>query len=172
MIRKPTKTLSGSTVLPRGMCIDLSQSGVGPSGAEFAVGARIAPTAADRFGPLFIVFNSRGSVDGVYYRQHIGTSYSFNATSPTSVMHILVGRTEQVVPTGGSTVPEKDGFAPNLYDIRNVWVSINPFNGAIHTAPNAAFAPSTSLVPAVAGAADRASARVFAINALDARGSN
>lgn len=169
MIRRPSKTMAGSTPMPRGMCIDLSQSGIGVSGAELAAAARVGATAADLYGPIFIVFNARGNVDGIYYRQHSGGSYTFAAIGPTGVLHMLVGRTEQVALDGSTIISGRDSAVPNLFDARNVWVSINPFSGAIYSTPNAA--PSVTPTPSIAAASDRMAARAFAINVLDARGS-
>ena len=170
MIRRPSKTLAGSVAIPRGLCVDLSESGMGVAGNEFAVGLRPAASEADRFGPLFVVFNTRGNVDGVYYRRHrsppetTADEVTFVASSPTGVMHFLVGRTEQVQPAGALPVSDRDDFRANLYDPTNIWISINPFNGAIYSTPNAT-------IPAGTPALDRVEARAFAINALNARGS-
>ena len=169
LIRRPSKTLAGSIAIPRGLCVDLSESGIGRAGAEFAVGPRPTTSFADRYGPLFVVFNARGNVDGVYFRQH-GTAASateilFVSTGPTGVMHFLVGRTDQVQPAGAAPVSDRDDFKSNLYDGANIWISINPFTGAIYSSPNAAIDPAATLIP------DRQEARAFAISALNGRGS-
>lgn len=163
LIRRPSKTLAGSTVLPRGMCVDLSESGIGLSGNEFVVGMRASSSMPDLYGPLFVVFNARGAVDGVYYRLNTGVP-SFASTSPTGVLHFLVGRTEQVQPGGTASVSDRDNFKTNLLDGRNIWLSINPFTGAIYSSPNA-FVDLTSTTPF------RTQARAFAINVLNGRGS-
>lgn len=167
MIRRPTKTLAGSTVLPRGMCIDLSQSGVGVSGNELAAAKAGTMNYAGLYGPIFIVFNARGNVDGAYYRTSGGSSMA--QMNPTGIIHLLVARTEQVAVEEMNLNSARESAVPNLFDVRNVWVSINPFSGAIYSSPNAAV--SMSPTTTIATAADRKAARTFATNVLDARGS-
>lgn len=160
MIRRPTKSLSGSTELPRGMCVDLSHSGYGTSGDQFAVPARTPPTFPDVYGPLMVVFNARGTLDGAYYISHTSTGYAMTMLTAPGVCHLLVGRVEQVEPTGTVFGSDRDRFKPNLYDEANFWISINPYNGSIYSSPNATGSPSGT--PAV----DRQNARVHAIQVL------
>lgn len=166
MTRRPSKTMAGSTALPRGMCIDLSQSGVGPAGNEFVVPKRVGSTNADLYGPIFIVFNARGAIDGAFYTSHV-SAYKMESLSSTGVLHLLVGRTEQVQPLGATAVSDRTDFKPNLNDEGNNWISINPFNGAVYSSPNAVFTPATPSSPP----ADRTNARQFAVNVLNVKGS-
>ncbi len=119
IFRKPTKSLVQSTKLPRGTCIDLSVSGLQQTGTQFA----------DLTAPLMIVFDERGSVAFV----NTGTAISEN---PVGLIHLLVGRTEQVAPAGSrqslANPNDPTTFSANLNDAENRWISINPSSGAIH----------------------------------------
>ncbi len=122
IFRKPTKSFVQSTVLPRGTCVDLSVSGVGQSGNDFfSVGAL----------PVMIVFDERGTVayvtDGTSAPQRV-----------SGLIHLLVGRTEQVssgAPLSVKTEANTTSFNANLNDAENSWVSINPYSGAVYASP-------------------------------------
>lgn len=145
--RKPSKSMTGGIILPRGTCIDLAFSGSGTLGREFAPdqiqGSSTA--ASDSFGPVFIVFGERGTVELAYYQGRVGNSVTALQVLPTGIYHFLIGRTEQVpsplplpgdmlAPDAGAGVEsDRDDFKSNLMDPGNVWVSINPFSGAIYT---------------------------------------
>lgn len=122
IFRKPTKSLVQATKLPRGTCIDLSVSGLQQSGTQFA----------DLTAPVMIVFDERGSVAFI----NTGTTIS---QRPSGVIHLLVGRTEQVAAAGmrQSLADPNDStaFSANLNDAENRWVSINPTTGEVHTSP-------------------------------------
>ena len=146
IFRKPTKMMAGSVVLPRGTCVDLSMSGVGPAGRDFSTAAISAPTgsaaASGDFGAVYIVFSPRGTLEIAYYQSR--TVVSGNIVSspirvlPNGIFHLLIGRADQVDPlygTAGSLakVSTRDDFKPNLIDPANVWVSINPYSGMIYS---------------------------------------
>ena len=120
IFRKPTKSFVQSTKLPRGTCIDLSVSGIQQTGTQFA----------DLTAPLMIVFDERGSVAFV----NTGSAIS---QSPVGLIHLLVGRTEQVAPAGNrqslADPNDRTTFTANLNDAENRWISINPRSGAVHT---------------------------------------
>ncbi len=144
--RKPSKMLAGSVVLPRGTCIDLSISGVGPSGRDFSTraitpGAVTTPTAGD-FGPIYVVFSPRGSVEIAYYQGRtmsgVNQISNIQRVFPRGIFHFLVGRNDQVdpgylTPNAMNAVSGRDEFRPNALDPANVWVSINPYSGAIYS---------------------------------------
>ncbi|MFO1065359.1 MAG: prepilin-type N-terminal cleavage/methylation domain-containing protein [Pirellulales bacterium] len=155
IFRLPSKTMSGSVTLPRGTCIDISCSGVGPAGRDFSAdaissGAGIAASAGD-YGPIFIVFNPRGSVDIAYFQGRVsngsgGYIPGLRRVLPTGVLHFLIGRTEQVQPSNllapysGGQISSRDDFTSNLNDASNYWLSLNPYSGNIYTSPVTAVA--------------------------------
>jgi prepilin-type N-terminal cleavage/methylation domain-containing protein len=120
IFRKPTKSFVQATVLPRGTCVDLSVSGVGPSGNEFfSLGAL----------PVMIVFDERGTIayvtDGTSAPQRV-----------SGIVHLLVGRTEQVstvAPLSIKLESDPSSFNANINDKDNSWVSINPYSGAVYS---------------------------------------
>lgn len=120
IFRKPTKSFVQSTVLPRGTCVDLSVSGVGPSGNDFFSNAAL---------PVMIVFDERGTIAYV----------TDGASAPervSGIVHLLVGRTEQVSTTAPLSVKldtDPTSFNANINDKENSWVSINPYSGAVYS---------------------------------------
>jgi type II secretory pathway pseudopilin PulG len=183
--RKPTKSMVGAITLPRGTCIDLSVSGIGP-----------ASTAADTFNPFYlsgspdknvpsgetlqpssfsriaIVFNAEGKPTGMFRDDRIisltssGTgniSTVFTPFGMSSTLHLMVGRTNQVLPSTPMLSPglgDRDPTKANLMDSANTWISINPFTGAIDSSPVGAVS-STTLSTAVE------QARAFAIRGIN-----
>ena len=134
--RQPTKSMVGAVPLPRGTCIDLTNSGIGMGGRNFEVGMRSSPLP--EFSSLAIVFNSRGTVDGAYYYNATGRQDAL----PTGLFHFQVGRPEQVVPSSqlgsasASATSSRDDFLPNLYDTSTLWVTLNPYSGVVYTTQN------------------------------------
>lgn len=136
VFRKPSKTMTGSLVLPRGVCVDLTWSGLGINGAQFNTGSA---------AQVFIVFEPNGSVSSIY-------EYPTGSSWPAlSTIHLLVGRTDQV--GAPQAVSDRDDLKPNLSDLANRWVSINARNGNVYT----------SNVAAISASGDIAMARTFAI---------
>jgi hypothetical protein len=158
--RTPKKMMAGSVVLPRGTCVDLSMSGVGPSGRDFSTASINSPTgsaaSAGDFGAIYIVFSPRGTLELAYYQSRSSAGVpGVIRVLPNGIFHLLIGRTDQVDPLYDPTAPAKnvstrDNFKPNLMDPANVWVSINPYSGMIY---------SSQLT---LGAGDVASARLLA----------
>ena len=119
LYRKPTKSFLQTLNLPRGTCVDLSVSGLGPSGNDFATTA---------VGQAMIVFNPQGRI--AYWNNGVD-----GPMAATSLLHVMVGRTEQV---SASTPPmevanpdDTSTFNANVNDPNNAWLTINPFTGAI-----------------------------------------
>lgn len=154
--RQPTRSMVGSLVLPRGTCIDLSVSGVGlndngPDGGTFGLATAPAglgtPSASD-FSRLGLVFNSEGRLAYIIDDNTMRTP-SRIALDSSSMVYLMVGRTDQVLPGfptnsikmaatqhpdyGASELPKS-----NLSDPENVWVTCNPFTGEVKTSPNGA----------------------------------
>ena len=160
IFRKPTKSLAANIVLPRGICIDLSVSGIGRSGRDFSAEAisNVVPPAAPPaayYGPVSIVFSPNGNVQDIYFAtapadptaSPVDVSNSTVRHPANGIVHLLVGKTEQVtsVPSPGAYLGEvnipplslstRDDATYNILDSENVWVSINPYSGAIYSSP-------------------------------------
>jgi prepilin-type N-terminal cleavage/methylation domain-containing protein len=122
--RKPTKSFLQTLTLPRGTCVDLSVSGLGTIGREFGLPA--APA-----GTTMIVFSPQGRI--AYWTDGVS-----GPQAATSLLHLLVGRTEQVSladnPTKVATEDDSTSFNANVNDNANSWLTINPFTGAITSA--------------------------------------
>ncbi len=191
IFRKPSKSMAGSIVLPRGICIDLAASGVGPSGLDFGTETIAASTrvgdsdslghVAASYGPVYIVFDQSGKVQDLYYGLTPNVPTSLTTRRPASnTIHLLVGKTEQVEPLssaylGPEIIPPFDGAATrddvryNLLDPSGYWVSVNPYSGAITTSQvqdQSAFPPLASNL----SAGERLSLRVARSRALASSG--
>lgn len=162
IFRQPTKSMVGAIALPRGTCVDMSLSGVGirdsaVQGGTFGLSAapqlQGTPTVADS-SRLAIVFNSDGRVAYVIDENSMRSPRRvFHSAS--SLIYLLVGRTEQVLPGfhqdgssllkislsaklaaiqhpdyGNSDLPQS-----NLVDPENIWVTCNPLTGEIKSCP-------------------------------------
>lgn len=121
LFRQPTKSFLQTLILPRGTCVDLSVSGFGQRGNEFS---------ATTNGLAMIVFNPQGRI--AYWNNADGVTGSMPATS---LLHLLVGRTEQVSmstpPMELSNPDDTATFNANVNDNANAWLTVNPFTGAI-----------------------------------------
>jgi prepilin-type N-terminal cleavage/methylation domain-containing protein len=141
--RKPGKALTGGIDLPRGTCIDLTASGVGTMGRNFSPDIIAAdPTwgsvAPANYRGIYIVFDPNGSVQRIY-QGGVGT-LTLTSYLPKSTIHLLLGKTDQVVPPtlltpfDGSVIqPGSDLAKSNLMDSESIWLSINPFTGAVYS---------------------------------------
>lgn len=129
LYRKPTKSFLQTLTLPRGTCVDLTVSGLGPGGNEFALAS--LPTA----GLAMVVFNPQGRI--AYWNNGAD-----GPQAATSLMHVLIGRTEQVATLLDPDDPQNDlmkvadpddpsSFNSNINDTNNTWLTVNPFTGAI-----------------------------------------
>ncbi|MCA9132697.1 MAG: prepilin-type N-terminal cleavage/methylation domain-containing protein [Planctomycetales bacterium] len=147
--RKPTKSYLQTTVLPRGTCVDLTASGIGQSGNDFF-------SSAATPGPVMIVFNEQGGV------AYLTDGLSPPATS-SSLIHLLVGRTEQVSLSATPEVRNPDDastFDANVNDLSSSWLSINPYSGAIYSSSLQAGSEGSTLATRLP------IARAFATNAV------
>jgi len=134
IVRAPVKITSSDIDLPDATAIDLTLSGLGPEGRQFAPGTG----PAEIVEPVVIMFRPDGSVEKIYQ----GT----NSYAPAYSVHLMVGRSEQINLAAPAAV---DG---NLADGRGVWVSASHKNGAISTAGNAKFDEAATLPQMVRGA--------------------
>ncbi len=126
--RPPEVTSIPPIELPAGVVIDLSNSGVGAVGRQFA---KIATAPA-----VVILFGPNGNVVSV---NHFGF-YEV----PTSTIHFLVGtrdgfEPDEAVPAGlpfSSLVPAINPVNKNLTSLSSKWVSIAPITGTVASEDN------------------------------------
>lgn len=189
--RKPSKSLVGTITMPRGTCIDLSVSGIGPTSAAnelnspFYLGSSPDSVASGRtiqpstFSRIAIVFNAEGRATGILRDDKIVSTNSSGVTdvrptgfqfrtSLSSALHLMVGRTDQVLPSAPLSAPAeagKDDPRGNLRDGSNTWISIHPFTGAIESSPVAEVSPATVSAGSLAQAV--LEARAFAIRGVN-----
>ncbi len=133
--RRPTKSMLGAVTLPRGTCIDLYASGIGPSSSAAAAvdsgeltpffprsghptlnntapahGVNL-PLRRSSFSRVAIVFDETGRVSGMFRDDKIiGASgvpepFGFTAFNVDSVLHLLVGKVDGVLIGVDSTQP-------------------------------------------------------------------
>lgn len=107
--RGPKPTLGSPLQLPGATCVDLSRSGYGNAGAEFAVGTR----------PVAVMFDRAGSVDAVF-ADYDGTWQRYSVVEQ---LHFLIGS------------PVNIGTA-NIDDMKNRWISITPSTSTVITTEN------------------------------------
>lgn len=158
VIRKPGKSLTSGLDLPKGICVDLTASGVGPFGRDFSPDVIGRDTTWGSIVPadfkgIYIIFDPNGSVQRIYKGNLSGGAIVFDTVIPTSTIHLLLGKSDQVVPPtlltpfDGATIQTGSDLATsNLMDSESLWLSINPFTGAIYSS-----AVTEPLVPASAG---------------------
>ena len=104
VFRRPVRVETSLTQLPKGYVVDLSQSGHGPGGFQFAGGT----------GPLIITFDGSGQIDQIYVN---GLDDLAGGVIPTGPVHLLVA--ENDVESG----------IPSILNTRNLWVSVNHLSG-------------------------------------------
>ncbi len=142
IFRKPTKSYAPSSVLPRGTCVDLSVSGIGTSGNQFN------STALDS---VMVVFDERGTVAFVM----ANIAGSIQLLPAGGLIHFMIGRTEQVLPAALQSIKTDSDPASvnsNLNDTENVWVSINPYSGAVYSSATQSGFESGSLAERLSAA--------------------
>jgi prepilin-type N-terminal cleavage/methylation domain-containing protein len=107
ILRKPRKAIGTPVQLSGNVVIDLTKSGIGSTGVDFA------QQGSKR---VIIMFSPSGHVDRVYKNDS-------NSEIPASPIHILLGRNEKVA------------SGENLQDRLNLWVSIGNQSGLVTTSP-------------------------------------
>ncbi len=170
--RKPSKSLVGAITMPRGTCIDLTVSGIGPRSSAWDVDSpfhlTVAPSSTvngtlkrSSYSRIAVVFNPEGRVNGIYQDNRIvGTGTPEVAAGGSYVpfglstkLYFMVGRTEQVIPDAPLTAPavgERGDALGNLMDTANTRISINPFTGLIESSPVAVVSDATRTAAQVA----------------------
>lgn len=188
--RKPSKSLAGSVTLPRGICIDLSSSGLGQSGLQFSTeyiaasnrpgDPAVATPTGGSFGPVYIVFDTVGKVQDLYFGLTPNDPTALTVRRPVSdTVHLLIGKTEQVAPSASTylapIVPpasgdtDRDDVRYNILDPSNYWVSVFPFSGAI-TSSQVQSQSAFATLDASFTAAERASLRIARARSLASSG--
>ena len=185
--RKPSKSLVGTITMPRGTCIDLSVSGLGPissawdATSPFHLATAPAGTLSTGAGTLkrssysriAVLFNPEGRAHGMYQDNRIvgmGTPEVMTSYVPfglSTKLHFMVGRTEQVIPDVPVTAPavgDRGDQLGNLMDTANTWVSINPFTGLIESSPVAAVSDATRAAAQTAFTSGNAAAKTQAVH--------
>jgi prepilin-type N-terminal cleavage/methylation domain-containing protein len=122
-------TLSAPTQLPSTVCVDLTVSGFGHNGRQFA------PTSANEIQPVLVMFSPEGHIERVFASGFTGI--------PQGTVFFLVGKTGQVINANLAdglapltNPPEPDGFRANLMDPQTIWVAIAHQAGKITVAEN------------------------------------
>ena len=146
--------------MPRGVCIDLAASGFGPYScgagdassvfsASYLPNPPLADTPANQvksgsYSRIAVMFSADGRLSGVVAENNIGGARAYRGGDAGQVLHLLVGKTEQVALGNAimarSAPSDRDQFQSNLLDPENVWISCNPFTGEIITSQVAAVA--------------------------------
>jgi prepilin-type N-terminal cleavage/methylation domain-containing protein len=147
---RPRRMFSKPLDLPKGTCIDLSVSGVGQAGYDFAADALgdNVGGALDYFKPIYLVFNPNGALSTVYANSLdvTDTTFPFNHLAtferfmPNGSIYLLVGKIDQVTRVHYErelqSKVDNETFVPNLADFSSYWVKIAPDSGQIALSSN------------------------------------
>jgi prepilin-type N-terminal cleavage/methylation domain-containing protein len=145
VLRTPQKSSSSPMEFTGDAVVDLNSSGLGLFRLNAAGNAMLGGEFRSATTPVVIMFTPQGSVQRI-----LGGGVS---AIPTSTVHLLVGRFEQMIEPGiyvGNATANPLGivYNRNLEDTTNLWVSIGHQTGKVITADNAWFDQGT-LVPAL-----------------------
>jgi prepilin-type N-terminal cleavage/methylation domain-containing protein len=132
LTRGPSRSTAAPLALPGDSVIDLSVSGIGPTGNEFD-SVTVAPWTES---PVIVSFAPSGRVEYVYMA---GT-----AMRPFAPIHFLIGRKSRVVNPFTSSVANP--VTANLADPACLWITISERTGTVLSSDNA----DTSQLPPVA----------------------
>jgi hypothetical protein len=119
VFRSPQKSSVTPMEFSGGAVIDLSASGVGLTGREFATATT----------PVIIMFSPTGSVDRI-----LGQGMP---VIPPSTIHLLVGSLSNMMEPGANSTAFSVDYNKNLEVTANLWVSISLHTGTVVTAQNA-----------------------------------
>lgn len=112
-------TMAMPTTLPRGTAVDLEFSGTGDTIFRDTEEGTANELVKENKG-ITLMFAPDGSVESV------------NGTMPTSPIHFLIGRWDQISAVRDSEDTES---YPNYADGRNYWVTVFPQTGVVTIAP-------------------------------------
>jgi type II secretory pathway pseudopilin PulG len=149
VLRQPAKGTESPLQLPAGAAIDLDFSGIDYAGDLTAFSpppGAPAPKFPDSYnwfdatwfdtnlpipGDVTILFGPTGAVQSV-------SIVNVGAFTPTKPIFLLVGKRERI-PSGNlfPTITQGNPATwPNWYDLKNIWVMLNPQSGLISTGEN------------------------------------
>jgi len=162
ILRQPRPAIAAPVILPDGIAIDLTASGLGRQGNEFSplaitgnyLNEALDPFLAEPppspapdatvFPPIWIMFNRRGAVSAIYNATMLAGVPVVGEIAVIGDVHLLVGRSGElkVTPTGQLEDDDpapfedeaKDGTTP-LLDLDSVWVTIKAMNGEVIATP-------------------------------------
>lgn len=148
IFRRPQRSLRMPLQFTGNTVIDLQYSGIGrtstfDSGGTEESGREFIAGSATDGEPVIIAFNSSGAVD------HI--SYAGTTAAPTGMIHLLIGRNDQVgepaadqppdapnpIAVTGTVTSVMHTYTQNAADVANIWITVNPNTGAVSSAENA-----------------------------------
>lgn len=122
-------TLSVPTQLPVGVGIDLTVSGIGQNGRQFA------PASAGEQQSVLVMFSPEGHIERVLSGGFVGP--------PHGTVFFLIGKSGQVLPSNLGddpsflfADPEPDGFRSNVMDAESLWMAVTHQAGKITVAEN------------------------------------
>jgi hypothetical protein len=119
--------LTAPLELPRGIAVDLTVSGMGLNGQEFA-----PLTPADE-SDVVVMFSPQGQIERIYSSQFGGVASS---VVPNATLFFLIGKIDQVSPTDWFAYSIPDRFRSNLMDAESIWVALGHKTGKITVAEN------------------------------------
>lgn len=133
-IRRQPVRVGNPVELPKSTAIDMTYSGMGPSGMEFG--------AANTLG-LRILFSPTGNVESYTTAEPpamMGGAPVVDTQAASGTLHFLIGLAAKVSPSGNAFDPEQS----NLVDANALWVSVGRTTGIVTTNENAAAPPTSS----------------------------
>ena len=135
--RRPVPSSSAAFSLPRGVVIDLSYSGSGQLGYEFAPGplrfSTDEPPVPLDAEPIDIIFAADGRVETI-----TKSTTGEPAISPNGQVFLCLGDSDGILPdnllaTGKD--PSNSGPPANIANLESKWIVINATTGRITSAP-------------------------------------
>jgi prepilin-type N-terminal cleavage/methylation domain-containing protein len=149
IIRNPVPSSAGPLKLPRGMVIDLDDSGY-----DYGVPDLIAPyptMARDEFAardavygvpgakdlrPVLVMFGPDGSVEQVYHSYFVGAVLNYGGRYVHGTIFFMIGRASRTGDTNDTTylTPSPEDNLENWQDAKNLWLALNPQTGRVTVA--------------------------------------
>jgi type II secretory pathway pseudopilin PulG len=126
-IRRPPIRVGNPIELPQGTCIDMTYSGIGPTGTEFA-----------NCSALRLMFAPAGNLHSITIAAPDSSgSPTVTTAAPYGTVHFLIGQTGKIFPMqegGAWNIANPD--MSNIADARSLWVSVGRISGIITTNEN------------------------------------
>jgi type II secretory pathway pseudopilin PulG len=139
VLRQPYVDPTGSVIvqrsavaplqLPRGVVIDLSESGTDS-------GPPLEPAGPNDRSPVVLLFSPNGEATQMYFYNLVTHQYA--VTPLTEPVHFLVGKWNRLPATAPNLSanevpgpPKEDDGLRNYQDLNNLWVSVNPQTGLV-----------------------------------------